>query len=390
MINLQDNNSQLDSVKNFLNAEALEKRTRDLLHAIDESSIVAFADINGKINYVNDKFCEITGYDRSELIGENHRIINSGYHSKEFFSDLWKTIKSGKIWKGEIKNQKRDGTFYWVFTTIVPILNERGRPREFLSIRFDITDKKKLEEECFVNHTEMLKDRVAREASERFVSTLTHDLRTPLTVMKLSTLQIERALNFDEGVMKHTSRILQNISRTEGMVTDLLNATKIRAGQKISMAMDFCDANEIAQKTIEELSLIHGPRFDLCVQGNSHGIWSGVGIKRIIENLCGNAIKYGDKDKAISIGLLANEDSLTIKVHNWGQVLNKDEARSLFDYLQRAQAVEEGNSVGWGIGLTIVKGIAESHGGAVDVASSLEKGTTFIVILPRAKNSDTH
>ena len=93
MINLQDNNSQLDSVKNFLNAEALEKRTRDLLHAIDESSIVAFADINGKINYVNDKFCEITGYDRSELIGENHRIINSGYHSKEFFSDLWKTIK---------------------------------------------------------------------------------------------------------------------------------------------------------------------------------------------------------------------------------------------------------------------------------------------------------
>ncbi len=390
MINLQDNNSQLDSVKNFLNAEALEKRTRDLLHAIDESSIVAFADINGKINYVNDKFCEITGYDRSELIGENHRMINSGYHSKEFFSDLWKTIKSGKIWKGEIKNQKKDGSFYWVFTTIVPILNERGRPREFLSIRFDITDKKKLEEECFVNHTEMLKDRVAREASERFVTTLTHDLRTPLTVMKLSTLQIERALNFNETVMKHTSRILQNISRTEGMVTDLLNATKIRAGQKISIPMDFCDANEIAQKTIEELSLIHGPRFDLCVQGSGNGIWSGLGIKRIIENLCGNAIKYGDRDKVISVGLFANEDSLTIKVHNWGQVLNKDEARSLFNYLQRARSVEEGNSVGWGIGLTIVKGIAESHGGSVDVASSLEKGTTFIVILPRAKNSDTH
>ncbi len=221
-----------------------------------------------------------------------------------------------------------------------------------------------------------------RKLRERFVSALAHDLRTPLAAARISTqLSIRYSAQPDEST-RFSGRVLDNLRRMDQMIQDMLDAHRINAGKPLPIHRELCSLRSVLESSYEDLATVHGERFVLDVDESISGMWDAAYLRRAIENLCANAVKYGSKDAVkISAKALASGGVL-ISVLNQGPPIPSEGRETLFDLFRRGSEDQIHNKRGWGLGLTIVKGVAEAHGGMVEVKSDPENGTIFSIRIP--------
>jgi signal transduction histidine kinase len=222
-----------------------------------------------------------------------------------------------------------------------------------------------------------------RALRESFVSLLSHDLRTPLSAARMAAEMIARKPGDANYCALMASKIITNMARADHMIRNLLDANRIRSGERLPLNIEEQELNSLVEETVQELTTIHGDRFLLTGPSPIFGAWDKINLQRIIENLCNNAIKYGSPDTPVRVLLSQTANEVRIEVQNQGPALSKDDQASLFQQFKRSKAAQTSNKKGWGIGLTLVRGVAIAHGGEVSVSSSESEGTTFTVILPK-------
>jgi signal transduction histidine kinase len=225
--------------------------------------------------------------------------------------------------------------------------------------------------------------RSERDLRDRFVAMLTHDLRTPLNVASMSTQLAVRKAERPQDVMAHAAKAMEAIARIDRMIQDFLDASRLKSGRGLEIEPNECEIVSLVRSTCDELTALHGADFRVHAPEQLAGYWSGTAIRRAIENLGSNAVKYGDATRPITASIAdLGGDAIEISVHNYGPPIAPADFPTLFDAFMRSRTAE-GKAKGWGLGLSLVRGVAEAHGGTVRVESSETSGTTFTLRLPR-------
>lgn len=374
----------------------------DYKHALDVSCIVAITDQKGIIHHVNENFCSISKYTREELIGQDHRIINSAYHPKDFIRNLWVTIARGKVWRGELKNRAKDGSFYWVDTTIVPFLDEHGKPYQYLAIRSDITQRKLAEEQLLQSNEELEnkvvertleltqaleRERELNEMKSRFVSMASHEFRTPLSAILSSISLVDHYITLDqrEKRQKHVDRIKASVKNLTSLLDDFLSLEKLEQGKVETHTSDF-DLAELLEDVVEEMDGMlrkKNQTVKLEFEGEKMIHQDKKILRNIFLNLLSNAVKYSAEWKEILVTAIVENNKASISVRDQGIGIPAEAQKHLFGKFFRAENAT--NIQGTGLGLNIVKRYVELLDGDISFISKENLGSTFTVDFPAYK-----
>jgi two-component system, cell cycle sensor histidine kinase and response regulator CckA len=357
------------------------KEIGDLKAALDAHAIVAITDPQGKITYVNDKFCAISKYTRDELLGQDHRIINSGHHSKEFFRDLWTTIAHGRVWQGEIKNKAKDGSFYWVDATIVPLLDDQGKPRQYVAIRADITARKQAEADRLILNK--------LESTGILAGGIAHDFNNLLTTILLNVALAQESSPPDATRTKLLEEAKKAVLMARGLTQQLIalaqGAAPVRKSTRVAGLVE-----ESARAALS------GSRVRCEFQLPDDLWWSEVDegqVAQVVRNIVLNAREAMPEGGVISVlaenAVLVSHPSLPpgnyirMTIADQGPGIPGEVLPKIFDpYFSTKQ---RGSQKGMGLGLTICHAIVQKHGGAIDVESKTGIGTTFHIHFPACR-----
>lgn len=222
----------------------------------------------------------------------------------------------------------------------------------------------------------------ARELRERFVAILAHDLRGPLSTISAGMNLMAQAALPPKERTELVRRTARNITQMDRMIRDLLDVHRIEAGRPLPLHLDRCDLGEVAREVAEELNAAHGERFVVRAEEGVEGVWSADDLRRALWNLGTNAVKYGAPDRPIEIAVHGTRHGARVDVHNEGPPIAPENQAALFEPFRRTVSSERSPQGGWGLGLALVRGCAEAHGGTVEVRSAPETGTTFTIRLP--------
>lgn len=354
-------------------------------NTLNKTAIVSLTDLQGHIISVNDNFCEVSGYSRDELLGSSHRIIDSGEHSQEVFSNLWNTITKGNTWRMEIKNRKKNGAYFWVDTAISPIFDDYGKPKQFFSLQFDITERKNYLDQLTSKSKELAD---LNKLKDKLLSIVSHDFRSPLNSLRGTlSLFLKGALSHEELNML-TETLVDRLDNTYNLLENLLNWAKSQMqGTKVY-------AREINLKTISDDCIdLLAPIADKKQVKLSNHIEKPINVfadnemvKLIIRNLMSNAIKFTTTGNEVMLVAKPDKDKVTISIVDNGTGISKENQGKLFK-LDSFSTIGTSNETGMGLGLLLCKDFVDKNGGEIWFESELGKGSTFYFTLPTKESN---
>jgi PAS domain S-box-containing protein len=401
LIRDHDSNRPLHMIGTITDLSARKQAEQDLLRAkqvselalaelasytqaVGQHALITVTDQKGRITDVNDRFCEVSGFSRAELIGRNHNVMNAGVHSNAFFSDLWTTITRGDLWRNEICNRAKNGELYWTDTAIVPVKNEQGQISRFISVRLDITDRKKTEAELMRAMVAVAVADNANAAKSAFLANMSHEIRTPMnSIIGMTYLALKTGL--DPKQRDYLVKIQNSSQHLLHIINNILDFSKIESGRFRLELMDFELTNEVKniasemQHDAERKGLELVLDIDAKLPGTLRG--DPMRLRQILLNYIGNAIKFTHQGQIIVRAKLVEETGrdclVRFEVQDTGIGMVEEEMQNLFQAFQQADTSTTRNYGGTGLGLAISKQLAELMGGEVGVQSQPGQGSTF-------------